>query len=323
MNKTMEFKKVLVCGSGTMGPGIALGFAMGDIPVSITDIDSGALDSGRETIERGLELFASQGMIPKDAIKSIIERIEFTTDLKAGANGTDLAIETVSENPETKEKVLRDLDNLLNPDAIIGSNTSALPVPEMYPDIRPGRLIIIHYFNPPHIMPLVEIVKTSETPADVISALRALYKKIGKYVVVLNKFLPGFLVNRIQLAVMRETLFLLEEGLAEPDEIDTAFKCCSALRGVVHGPFEHMDMIGLDVINSATGFVFPLLSNSTEIPKTITDLFNKGRLGYKGNGGFYDYPDEIKEEHILKRDRALIEELKLFNKLVSEGEIKI
>jgi 3-hydroxybutyryl-CoA dehydrogenase len=319
----MDYKKALVCGSGTMGPGIALGFAMGGVDVSVTDIDSGALTSGRKSFERGLDLFESQGMISEGDRDEISGRIEFTSDLKGAAKDTDLAIEAVSEDPETKEKVLRELDSLLKPDAIIGSNTSTLPLPEMYPDIRPGRLIIIHYFNPPHIMPLVEIVRGKETPDDAIAALRKFYRKTGKYVVVLNKFLPGFLVNRIQLAVMRETLHLLGEGLAEPEEIDTAFKCCSAFRGVVHGPFEHMDMIGIDVINSAAGFVFPLLSSSTEVPEAITDLFNKGRLGYKGKGGFYDYPEETKEEHILKRDRALTEELKLFNKLVSKGDIKV
>ncbi len=319
----MNYKKALVCGSGTMGPGIALSFAMGEIPVSITDIDDGALNSGREIIERGIDLFISQGMIPEGKDAEIMERIEFTTDLEAAAMGADLAIEAVSEVPETKEAVLRELDRLLKPDAIIGSNTSTLPVPEMYPDIRPGRLIITHYFNPPHIMPLIEIVRAKDTPEEEISALRAFYRKIGKYVVVLNKFLPGFLVNRVQIAVIRETLFLLEEGLADPDEIDTAFKCCSALRGVVHGPFEHMDMVGIDILNSAAGFVFPLLANTTEVPKTISDLFKKGRLGYKGEGGFYDYPEETKQEHIMKRDGALVEELKLFNRLVSDGKIKI
>lgn len=250
-------------------------------------------------------------------------RIEFTHDLKKAADGADLAVEAVSENPEIKEAVFRELDALLVPEAIIGSNTSSFPVPQMYPDIRPGRLIILHYFNPPHIMPLVEIVRTPDTPIEVINALRSFYARIGKYVVVLNKFLPGFLVNRIQVAVMREALYLLEQGLAEPEEMDTAFKCCSALRGVVHGPLEHMDMVGLDTIAAASNVIFPLISNETKTPTILTEKVNAGKLGFKGDGGFYPYPKNTKDEHRKKRDRALIEELKLFRSLVSRGDIII
>jgi len=319
----MAFNKALVVGSGVMGPGIALSFAQGGVDVAITDTNKDALASGKRTIEEGLELFVDQGFVESGEVSAIMGRIEFSTDLKKAADGADLAVEAVSENPEIKEAIYRELDALLPADTVIGSNTSSLPVPQMYPDIRPGRLIILHYFNPAHIMPLVEIVKTPDTPAEVIGELRSFYASIGKYVVVLNKFLPGFLVNRIQVAVMREALYLLEQGLAEPEEMDTAFKCCSALRGVVHGPLEHMDMIGLDTIAAASGVIFPLISNETETPAILTEKVGEGKLGFKGDGGFYSYPEDTKEEHRRKRDRALIEELKLFRILVSRGDIKI
>jgi len=319
----MTFNKVLVVGSGVMGPGIALSFAQGGVNVAITDTDKDALAEGKKTIEEGLELFVDQGFIESTNVPAVMDRIEFFHDLKRAADGADLVVEAVSENPEIKEAIYRELDTLLAPEAIIGSNTSSLPVPQMYPDIRPGRLIILHYFNPAHIMPLVEIVKTPDTPDDVIGSLRSFYAGIGKYVVVLNKFLPGFLVNRIQVAVMREALYLLEQGLAEPEEMDTAFKCCSALRGVVHGPLEHMDMVGLDTIAAASNVIFPLISNETETPAILTEKVNAGKIGYKGNGGFYPYPKDAKEEHRKKRDRALIEELKLFRNLVSRGDIRI
>ena len=319
----MTFDKVLVVGSGVMGPGIALSFAQGGVNVAVTDMEKNALAEGQRTIEEALELFVDQGFVESSDVPVIMGRIEFTHDLKKAADGADLAVEAVSENPEIKEAVFRELDALLVPEAIIGSNTSSFPVPQMYPDIRPGRLIILHYFNPPHIMPLVEIVRTPETPDEVINALRSFYARIGKYVVVLNKFLPGFLVNRIQVAVMREALYLLEQGLAEPEEMDTAFKCCSALRGVVHGPLEHMDMVGLDTIAAASNVIFPLISNETDTPTILTEKVNAGKLGFKGNGGFYPYPQKTKEEHRKKRDRALIEELKLFRSLVSRGDITI
>ncbi|MBN1882112.1 MAG: 3-hydroxyacyl-CoA dehydrogenase family protein [Deltaproteobacteria bacterium] len=319
----MTFNKVLVVGSGVMGPGIALSFAQGGVDVALTDTDTHALSEGKRTIEEALELFEQQGFVDPADVPDVMKRIEFSRDLQSAAVGADLAVEAVTENPEIKEAVFRELDTLLSPEAVIGSNTSSFPVPQMYPDIRPGRLIIMHYFNPAHIMPLVEIVKTPDTPDDVISALRSFYAKIGKYVVVLNKFLPGFLVNRIQVAVMREALYLLEQGLAEPEEMDTAFKCCSALRGVVHGPLEHMDMVGLDTIAAASGVIFPLISNETQAPAILTEKVNAGKLGFKGDGGFYSYPEHIKEEHRKKRDRALLDELKLFRALVSRGDIMI
>ena len=319
-----EIKKAMVVGSGIMGPGVALGFALGGLDVAVTDIDEGALDKGRETIDNALSLFKSRGLLPEGETPSdIVNRIEFTGDMSQAAVDVDLAIEAVSENPEVKEKIYRQLDGLLGPDAIIGSNTSSLPVPLMYPDIRPGRLIIIHYFNPAHIMPLVEIVRAEKTPDYVIDALRDFYKRIGKYVVVLEKFLPGFLINRIQVAVMREVLFLLEEGLCGPAEIDTAFKVSSALRGIVHGPFEHMDMIGLDTVEAASKVVFPLLSNTEEVPKVIEGLVKEGKLGFKGSGGFYDYPEDEKGKYQERRDRAILEEVRLFKELVSKGDISI
>jgi 3-hydroxyacyl-CoA dehydrogenase len=319
----MTFNKVLVVGSGVMGPGIALSFAQGGVDVALSDTNPHTLDEGKKTIQEGLELFVEQGFVAPGDVPAIMGRIEFTTDLKGAADGADLAVEAVSEDPQIKEAVYRELDALLPPETVIGSNTSSFPVPQMYPDIRPGRLIILHYFNPAHIMPLVEIVTTPDTPPEVISALRSFYASIGKYVVVLKKFLPGFLVNRIQVAVMREALYLLEQGLVEPEEMDTAFKCCSALRGVVHGPVEHMDMVGLDTIAAASGVIFPLISNETETPAILTEKVSAGKIGFKGHGGFYPYPKGAKEEHRKKRDRALIEELKLFRSLVSRGDIKI
>ena len=318
----MELKKAITIGSGVMGPQIALSFAIGGVNAALFDIDPGVIEIGKKSIEEAVSLLISEAMI-HESEKVITERISFFTDLEEAASGADLAIEAVSENPAVKEKVYRELDSLLPPETIIGSNTSTLPIPEMYPDIRPGRLIIIHYFNPPHIMPLVEIVRSDKTPEGEIDKLRAFYKKVGKYVGVLKKFLPGFLVNRVQLAVMREVLYILEAGLCDPKEIDKAFKCCSALRGVVHGPFEHMDMVGLDTVEAASNVVFSLLANNTDVPKTISGLVKGGKIGYKADSGFYDYPKETKDEHRLKRDRALIKELKLFRELASRGDIEI
>ncbi len=232
-------------------------------------------------------------------------------------------IEAVTENPEVKKKALQALDAALPPHAVIGSNTSSYPVPEMFPEIRPGNLIIIHYFNPPHIIPLVEIVKAQGTSADVVAALRQFYRGIGKIVIVLNKFMPGFLVNRMQIGMMRELFHLYESGVADVEEMDTAFKCCSALRGVVSGPFEHLDMIGLDTVKMATTFLFPGLSNMSGAPETIEKMVAAGKLGFKSGEGFYRYAPAEKDAIRLRRDTALLEEARLFRRLVDEGQIRI
>lgn len=319
----MEIKKAAVLGSGVMGPGIALSFALGGVEVSLIDLDPRALEKGLEYINQTLDLFAQKNVIQPSEKERVKKRIATTMDLKKGVEACNLIIEAVTENPEVKKKALHDLDQILPPDAVIGSNTSSYPVPEMFPDIRPGKLIIIHYFNPPHIMPLVEIVKSKDTPEEVVSTLRNFYRSIGKFVIVLNKFMPGFLVNRMQIGMMRELFYLLELGVADVEEIDTAFKCCSALRGVVSGPFEHLDMIGLDTVKMATTFLFPGLSNMTQVPDTIGKMVSAGKLGFKSGEGFYQYPPDEKETIRLRRDVALLEEVKLFKKLVQEGKIRV
>ena len=319
----MEIKKAAVLGSGVMGPGIALGFAMGGVKANLMDVDSKALERGLSYVDQILDLFIQKDMVKAADKERIKSRISTTTQLEEGVAGCNLIIEAVTENPEVKKKALESLDRILPPGVVIGSNTSTFPVPEMFPHIRPGDLIIIHYFNPPHIMPLVEIVRSKGTSDDAIDSLRTFYRSIGKYVIVLNKFMPGFLVNRMQIGIMRELFYLYEMGIADADEIDTAFKCCSALRGVVNGPFEHLDMIGLDTVKMATTFLFPGLSNMTTVPKTIDKLVGEGKLGFKSGEGFYKYPPEEKDAIRLRRDTALLEEAKLFQKLVREGLIRV
>jgi len=319
----MQIEKATVLGSGMMGPGIALGFAMGGVKVNLMDVDSNALMEGLNYVDQSLDLFIQKDMVKAKDKQEIKARISTTTKLEKGVEGCNLIIEAVTENPEIKKKALEELDRVLPPGVVIGSNTSTFPVPEMFPNIRPGSLIIIHYFNPPHIIPLVEIVRSKGTSDEVIDSLRKFYRSIGKFVLVLNKFMPGFLVNRMQIGIMRELFYLYEMGIAEVDEIDTAFKCCSALRGVVNGPFEHLDMIGLDTVKMATAFLFPGLSNMATVPKTIDKMVEGGKLGFKSGEGFYRYPPEEKDAIRLRRDTALLEEAKLFKKLVQEGQIRV
>ena len=319
----MQIKKAAVLGSGVMGPGIALGFAMGGVQANLMDVDSKALERGLSYVDQSLDLFIRKGMVKAADKKRIKSRISSTNNLDEGVDGCNLIIEAVTENPEVKKKALESLDRILPPGVVIGSNTSTFPVPEMFPNIRPGDLIIIHYFNPPHIMPLVEIVRSKRTSDEVIDSLRKFYRSIGKYVIVLKKFMPGFLVNRMQIGIMRELFYLYEMGIADADEIDTAFKCCSALRGIVNGPFEHLDMIGLDTVKMATAFLFPGLSNMATVPKTIDKMVGEGKLGFKSGEGFYKYPPHEKDAIRLRRDTALLEEAKLFHKLVKEGQIRV
>ncbi len=319
----MEIKKAAVLGSGVMGPGIALSFALGGVEASLIDLDPRALEKGLEYIDQTLDLFAQKNVIQPSEKERFKKRIATTMDLKKGVEACNLIIEAVTENPEVKRKALHDLDKMIPPDAVIGSNTSSYPIPEMFPEVRPGRLIIIHYFNPPHIMPLVEMVKSKDTPDDVVSTLRNFYHSIGKFIIVLNKFMPGFLVNRMQIGMMRELFYMLELGVADVREMDTAFKCCSALRGVVSGPFEHLDMVGLDTVKMAATFLFPGLSNMTGVPDTIEKMVSAGKLGFKSGEGFYQYPPEEREAIRHRRDVALLDEVRLFRQLVQEGKIRL
>jgi 3-hydroxybutyryl-CoA dehydrogenase len=311
----MEVKNiqtVVVVGGGTMGPGIAQNFAEAGLSVRILRRDKAKLDLCLSQIQSNLHLFQEFGLL-KEPIPIIETRIkpELTQDMVKVVNESDFMVETVSENLELKRELFSQLDSCRD-DIILSSNTSSLPVS----DIARGccsahRMIGLHYFNPPHIVPAVEIHFGPETSPETIATTSNLMLKIGKKPLVVKKEVPGFIINRLQAALTRESCHLINEGVASPEDIDTASKAVLGLRWVCTGILESMDMTGLDIV-TASNRINKDLDNNTEPSPILIEKVKKGELGFKTGRGWFNYagrsPAQIRDEH----SRRLLRQLALF-----------
>jgi len=301
--------KVAVIGAGVMGPGIAQVFLLGGHQVSLSDVRQEALDAAIGQVERSLALMDEVGLAADTS--ACLARLETSLDLAAAVGGADLVVEAIPEVFELKRALYAQLDPLVEPDAVVVSNTSAFPLPLMLPDFRPGNFFVAHFLNPPAVVPLVEIVKNDQTDPDKVDWLRQVLRDCGKKPIVLNDFVKGFLVNRLQTALAREALSLVEQGLVSAEDLDTASIVGIGFKSAWQGFFETMDYIGLDTVAFVYHTIFPDLCNAGTVPAAVTDKVAAGQLGLKTGRGFLDYGDATAEteEHRL---RVLLEQLKLY-----------
>lgn len=295
-------KRVLVVGAGVMGTSIAQVFATGNIDVTLVDVDEKALNRAMDLIKSSLKTLADSGTFPRDRISPILSRIRPSQEW-TDVRDADFAFEVVSENPDIKKKVLSQLGDLCAPGTVIASNTSALDIYSIAKLKGPERLIIAHFFNPAHIIPLVEIVPGPRTSRETVSFIAALMERLGKRPVVMKKFSPGFIVNRIQKAIGETVLQMIEEGVATPDEIDQAMKLTLGIRLPIVGVAQTFDFQGLDMLLDA-------MKNYGKIFGFIEEKVKNGHLGVKTSKGIYDYQGRNEMEILRKRDELYLKVLK-------------
>jgi 3-hydroxybutyryl-CoA dehydrogenase len=290
-----------------MGHGIALEFAAHGFNVSLVDRDEAALESARVRIDKGLWLLQDAGAVSEadfDAIKSRL--VPFTSAAEASENA-DLVIEAVNEDLDLKRRLLSEAAASAPVHTIFTSNTSSfMPSQLANATGRPDRFAITHYFNPPYLLPLVEIVPAPGATREIAETLRTLYEQIGKRPVVIEKELPGFVANRLQAALTREATALVEDGVAEPQDIDTVVKYGFGRRLAVAGPFEIWEQIGWDLVSTIATELFAEISTSTGPSKLFDEKIARGELGVKTGKGFYDWTPESAEALRLRIGRALI-----------------
>ena len=292
-------KNVLVVGAGVMGSSIAQLIAMRDIDVTLLDVDEKAIDRAMGLIESGLNTMADFGKISKEKIPSMLSRVTPTRDLKAVAGRANFVIEAVPEVPGIKKEVFSQLDALCPAETVMASNTSGLDIFSITNIKRPGRLIITHFFAPAHIIPLVEVVAGVKTTRETISLTMDLMKKLGQSPVVMKKYGPGFIVNRIQKAIGEASFDMIEEGLAEPEEIDRAIKLSLGIRLPIIGVVQTFDFQGLDML-------LDTMKNYGKVYSFVEEKVNNGRLGAKTSKGIYDYQGRSEEEILKKRDKLFL-----------------
>ena len=313
--KLEEIHHIAVIGAGLMGHGIAQTFIVGGYPVMLYDIQESVLSSAKAHIKTSLERFCAAELIDKNDISPALERLTCTMDLKQAVEQADFITEAVPEKPALKQDIFQNIEALCKPEAILASNTSSLTLKEIGSKVQnKQRLVTTHWFNPPQLVPTVEVVRGEETTDDTFNVAYDLLIKIRKVPVKINRELPGFLVNRIQMALVREVLDLFEKGIASAEDIDRAIKGSIGFRLASIGPLLTMDLGGLRLWLNVMENLLPQIRSSTEPPEALKDLVSRGNDGIKSGKGFYDFSADWSEgeveETIQKRDREFLQRLK-------------
>jgi 3-hydroxybutyryl-CoA dehydrogenase len=306
-------EKILVLGSGTMGEGIAQTFAQNGFDVRLVARREEPLTRALAQIDQNVRQFIEFDLI-KETAEQVLARIEgmVTTDMVQATEGCTYVVETVREVLDDKRALLAAVQ-AANPDLVIGSNTGSMTVDSLAEGMpKPENIIGIHYFNPAHIIPLVEIHRGAKTSDAAYERTELMMKESGKKTALVRKELPGFIVNRVMGAITREIHFLLDEGVCTPEDLNTAIKSSTGFRFACLGPMEVDDMIGLDICSTVSGRVFPGLSNATGPSRLVVEKVEKGELGIKSGKGWYDYSGRTRAEVLEEKNRALLPQLKLF-----------
>ncbi|MBM4307726.1 MAG: 3-hydroxyacyl-CoA dehydrogenase family protein [Deltaproteobacteria bacterium] len=309
-----NIKKIGVIGSGIMGHGIGQTFALAGYEVILNDISDALLEKALQRIHSTLDTFIEFGITTPEAAQDALGRINTNKDLKTTAEGSDFVVEALPEVMELKKSVFKELDRYCPPHTIIASNTSGLSLTQITSEIkRQDRTVIAHWWNPPHIIPVVEVVKGRFTSDQTFDLVCQLLKIIGKKPVRILKEVPGILGNRLQFALYREALACLKEGVASAEDIDLAVKGTFGFRLPTIGPLETSDFGGLDTYLNIAEYLFKEIDRSTEPPEILREKVAQGKLGVKTGEGFFPYPSEKVEEKIKERDLQFLRRLKCLN----------
>ncbi|MCY9138179.1 3-hydroxyacyl-CoA dehydrogenase family protein [Peribacillus frigoritolerans] len=300
-------KKIAIIGSGVMGSGIAQSFAVSGYYVTINDIKEELLYHAQNRISENLSLLMEEGALTDREKQGALANITYSVDLEGAVRDADFIIEAIPEVIELKLNLYQQLEEIIKPDAIVASNTSTFPISQLMEKASfEERMVITHFFNPGHLVPLVEIVQHDETKPEIVKTTMDLMRKIGKSPILLKKEIAGFIANRLQTALMREAFYLLKEGVADAEDIDTAITAGPGFRWAFTGPIEIADFGGLDTWQRVFDNVSPVLDQSKEAPDLIRDLVAEGKLGTKSGEGIFTYEESTVSQKINERDRNFI-----------------
>ncbi|WP_349727648.1 3-hydroxyacyl-CoA dehydrogenase family protein [Peribacillus frigoritolerans] len=300
-------KKITIIGSGVMGSGIAQSFAVSGYFVTINDIKEELLHHAQNRISENLSLLIEEGALTDQEKQDALANITYSVDLEGAVRDADFIIEAIPEVIELKLNLYQQMEGIIKPDAIVASNTSTFPISQLMEKASfADRMVITHFFNPGHLVPLVEVVQHDETKPEIVKTTMDLMRKIGKSPILLKKEIAGFIANRLQTALMREAFYLLKEGVADAEDIDTAITAGPGFRWAFTGPIEIADFGGLDTWQRVFDNVSPVLDQSKEAPDLIRDLVAKGKLGTKSGEGIFTYEGSAVSQKINERDRNFI-----------------
>jgi 3-hydroxybutyryl-CoA dehydrogenase len=302
-----DVSNVAVIGAGTMGPGLAQVFASAGMQVRLYSRSHETLEQARTVARANLDTFVRHGLLTGEDASATLDRIRLTRSLAEAGEQAGLVVEAVAEDPDVKRDVFAQLDRVCLPEAVFASTTSYLDIFGLVPDRRLPATVIAHWFAPPQIVPLVEVVSGPGTDDATTGQVVALLERLGKVPVVLEKFVPGFCINRLLRIIGHEVFFLLDNGYMTPESLDRAVKASIVPRAMVLGFAQRYDFTGLDLsLRNLQNSEFEE-APVDNAPRSLVERVERGELGVKSGKGFYDYSGHELAEVLGRRDAALID----------------
>jgi len=307
-------RRAAIIGAGTMGLGVAESWIAAGVAVTLVDITLEQTRLAQERLAQRVQKHAEAGLIDP-AVSARVGSMPVADDIASAVADVDLVFEAVFERIEVKREVLGAIEVAARPTTLIASNTSSLPIDDLAAPLRhPQRFLGMHWFNPPEWTPGIELIPAQSTDLQAVEQARSFLQAIGKRPIVVGSG-PGFVANRIQMALFREALACVDDGLASPEAVDEVVRSCFGFRLPFFGPLQIADMAGLDVYRDVFGILERGLGERFHVPATLAAQVDQGHYGTKTGTGFFSYTAEEREQLLIARDRcyaalsALLEQL--------------
>jgi 3-hydroxybutyryl-CoA dehydrogenase len=309
-----ELARIAVIGAGTMGHGLAQVFATSGREVRLTDRTAELAERGKRQVAANLDVVVEAGFLPADEVEAVLARIRPVGELAEAVADADVVVEAVFEDLAVKHETWRLLDEHAREDAVLASNTSSFDIDELTAVVtrRPERVLGTHWFNPPQIVPCVEVIPAAATSPETLEATLALLREVGKEPVI-TKSVPGFVGNRIQIAMAAEAFRCVEEGIATAEDVDAIVRSSFGFRLGAYGPLRVADLAGLDTYLGVCDYLTERCGDPWyTAPALLRSLVEQGRTGVKARGGVYDYTEEEAARLLAERDRVLYARLRAY-----------
>ena len=293
----MAKERVAVIGAGMMGVGIAQIFAAAGHEVALQDAVPEALERAPSALRANLTFLAENGLGSPDDVEAAVARVSTTPELRAAVAGAGFVVECVYEDLALKQGIFELLDDACPPSTVLCTNTSVMSITEIGARaVHKERVVGTHFWNPPYLIPLVEVVRTADVADDAVERTMELLRRVGKRPIDCKKDVPGFVANRLQHALWREAISIVEHGIADAATVDESIRFGPGLRLPILAPMENADMVGLDLTLAIHDYILPHLEASGEPSPLLRDKVASGDLGFKSGHGFQDWTPEQAEE---------------------------
>jgi 3-hydroxybutyryl-CoA dehydrogenase len=305
--KLQEINHVGILGAGLMGHGIAQVFASAGYRVNLYDVDDATLKAAKDRIASNFKVFIALNLAKPGDVQDCLDRITLSSSIKGLCEGPQFILEAIVEDLKVKRNTFAEIERFASTEAILSSNTSAISITEISGALaRKGRFLGTHFWNPPHVLPCVEVIKGACTDETIFETVYTLMEKVGKVPVRVLKDVPGFLGNRLQHAMWREAISLCEKQVASAEDIDKVVKYGFGARMPFIGPMETADLAGLVLTRDIHRYLFPYLDSATKPAPILEELVSEGATGVRAGRGFYEWTPEKVQQIIEQRDTVLL-----------------